>query len=155
MKTAPVLETSEGIMERKNADMNKHALKVLQVDDDPSFLKVAKQCLEMQGGFQVDTARLVEEAREKMKKESYDVIVSDYQMPGKDGLEFLKELREKGNDVPFIIFTGKGRQEIATEALNLGADGYFSKIGDPETVYNELGQGICQAQEKKRTHTKA
>ena len=94
-------------------------VRVLHVDDDAGFLKTAKLILEMQGAFQVETASSVEEAAEKMKKEEYDVVVSDYQMPGKDGLQFLKELREKGNSIPFIVFTGKGREEIAMKALNL------------------------------------
>ena len=79
----------------------------------------------------------------------YDVVVSDYQMPDKDGLEFLKELRKKGNTIPFIVFTGKGREEIAMKALNLGAAGYFNKHGEPETVYGELAHGIRQAVERK------
>lgn len=126
-------------------------IKVLQVDDDPSFLKIAKQCLEMQGRFQVETASSVGEAIERMKIGDFDVIVSDFKMPGKDGLEFLKELRERRNSIPFIIFTGKGREEVAIKALNLGADGYFNKIGHPETVYGELAHGICQVVEKIRT----
>jgi DNA-binding NarL/FixJ family response regulator len=130
----------------------KKSINVLQVDDDLSFLKAAKQCLETQGGFQVETASSVEEAIERMKKEGFDIIVSDFKMLGKDGLEFLKELRERGNDVPFIIFTGKGREEIAIKALNLGADGYFSKFGEPETVYGELEHGIRQAVEKKKAN---
>jgi PAS domain S-box-containing protein len=125
-------------------------IRVLHVDDDPSFLKVAKQCLEMQGEIDIDTVSSVNEASEKLKKTDYDVIVSDYQMPGKDGLEFLKELREKGNTVPFIVFTGKGREEIAIKALNLGADGYFNKSGDPETVYGELAHGMRQAVGRRR-----
>jgi len=120
-------------------------IRVLHVDDDQTFLKVAKQCLEMQGPFQVDMASYVEEAMEKMKKEAYDGVVSDYQMPGKDGLEFLKELREKGNTVPFIVFTGKGREETVVKALNLGADQYVDKHGDPETVYRELAHSIRRA----------
>jgi DNA-binding response OmpR family regulator len=76
----------------------------------------------MEGQFQVDIASSVNEAIGKMKEESYDAVVSDYQMPGKDGLSFLGELREKGNEIPFIVFTGKGREEIAIKALNLGAD---------------------------------
>jgi PAS domain S-box-containing protein len=131
----------------------KRPIRVLHVDDDPGFLKVAKQCLEMQGRLQVDTARS-EGAMEKMKQEAYDVIVADYQMLGKNGLEFLKELREKGNDTPFIIFTGKGREEVAIKALNLGADGYFSKHGEPETVYGELAHGIRQAVERKKADMK-
>ena len=116
--------------------------KVLHVDDDPDFLKVAEQCLKRQGRFQVDTARSAEEAMEMMEKETYDAIVSDYQMPGKDGLAFLRELRQKGNTIPFIMFTGKGREEIAINALNFGADQYLNKVGDPETVYCELAYSI-------------
>ena len=126
------------------------AIKVLHVDDDQGFLKVAKQCLETQGEFEVDTGSSVNEALEKLKKTHYDVVVSDYQMPSKDGLEFLEELREKGNTVPFIVFTGKGREEIAIKALNLGADQYIDKLGDPETVYCELAHSIRVAVERKK-----
>jgi PAS domain S-box-containing protein len=128
----------------------KSKIRVLHVDDELGLLKVAKQCLEVQGPFQVDTASSVEEAMEKMKKEMYDAVVSDYVMPGKDGIDFLKELRDAGNDMPFILFTGKGKEEIAIRALNLGAGGYFSKIGSPETVYGELAHSICQVVESKK-----
>lgn len=120
----------------------KTPIRVLHVDDEAGFLKVAKQCLEMQGSFQVETASSVEEAMEKMKKKTFDVIVSDYKMPEKDGLEFLKELRDKRSKVPFIVFTGKGREEVAVEALNLGADQYLNKAGGPEAVYGELAHSI-------------
>jgi len=125
-------------------------IRVLHVDDDQAFLKVAKQCLEMQGEIDVDTASSVYEASEKLEKTDYDAIVCDYQMPGKDGLEFLKELRANGNTVPFIVFTGKGREEIAVKALNLGADQYVDKHGDPETVYCELAHNIKTASGNKK-----
>ncbi|MGA2767504.1 MAG: PAS domain S-box protein [Candidatus Bathyarchaeia archaeon] len=128
----------------------KKPIRILHVDDDLSCLKVAQQCLGTQGEFQIEAASSVGKAIKRMKKEDFDVIVSDFKMPGKDGLEFLKELRERGNDVPFIIFTGKGREEVAIKALNLGADGYFSKSGAPETVYGELAHGIRQVAERKR-----
>ena len=124
-------------------DMAKKApILVLHVDDDVDFLMTAKQFIELQGTFKVDTAPSVEEAMDKLKKQEYDVVISDYQIPAKDGLQFLKELREKGNNIPFIIFTGKGREEAAIEALNFGADGYFNKAGKPDTVYGELAHGI-------------
>jgi PAS domain S-box-containing protein len=129
-------------------------IRVLHVDDDPAFLKVAKQCLDAQGEFEVDTASSVNEALEKLEKTDYDAVVSDYQMPDEDGLEFLKELREKGNTVPFIVLTGKGREEVAIKALNLGANLYVDKHGDPETVYYELAHAIRQAVERKTADMK-
>ena len=127
-------------------------IRVLHVDDDSGFLQIAKEILELNGFFEVHNVSSVEEAFEKISLEEYDAVVSDYQMSGKDGLEFLKELREKGNTIPFVIFTGKGREEVAIKALNLGADGYFNKAGSPETVYGELSHGIRQAVEKKKAN---
>lgn len=146
MTQSPVEFSGESIVGTVKASL----ILVLLVDDDACFLKTSKQCLETQGHFQIDTASSVDEAMGKMEKAKYDVVVSDYQMPGKNGLQFLKELREKDNIVPFIIFTGRGREEIAIKALNLGADGYFNKTGQPETVYGELAHGIGQAAEKSR-----
>ncbi len=91
------------------------------MDDEASFVKAAKQILETQGSFQVGTVLSVKEALKKIKNREYDVIVSDYQMSERNGLDFLKELRDGGNDVPFILFTGKGREEVVIKALNLGA----------------------------------
>ena len=124
---------------------DKTKIRVLHVDDETSFLKIAKQCLEMEGLFQVDVASSVDESFQKLKTTTYDAVVSDYQMPGRSGLEFLKELRANGNGIPFIMFTGKGREEVAIQALNLGANQYVNKTGNPETVYCELAHGIQQA----------
>ncbi len=145
--TKSITESSAAILSRLNEEK---PVKVLHVDDDLGFLKVAKQCLEIQGEFQVETASSVEEAIEKMKKKRYDAIVSDYQMPEKDGLQFLEELRKKGNNIPFIMFTGKGREEIAVKALNLGADHYLDKTGDPEIVYSELSHDIANMVRTRR-----
>ena len=120
-------------------------IKVLHVDDDAGFLAVAKQCIEDQSPFQVDTALSAKEALEKLKHSEYDVIVSDYQMPGKNVLELLRELRQRGNDVPFIIFTCKGKEEIAIAALNSGVYRYIGKEGNAEVTYEELKRSICDA----------
>ncbi|MCJ7634602.1 response regulator, partial [Candidatus Bathyarchaeota archaeon] len=118
-------------------------IRVLHVDDDAGFLAVAKQCLEEQGQFQVDTAMSAEKALEKLKKAEYDAVVADYQMPGKNGLELLKGLRREGSDVPFILFTCKGKEEIAIEALNSGVYQYIDKQGGAEATYEELKRSIC------------
>ncbi len=120
----------------------KNVIRVLHVDDDFCFLEVSKQILLLERGFNVDTALSVNEAFKKMQSQVYDVIVSDYEMPQKDGLDFLKKLREQDNQIPFILFTGKGREDVAVRALNLGADRYLNKNGSPEAVYCELVHAI-------------
>ncbi|NIO37206.1 PAS domain S-box protein [Candidatus Bathyarchaeota archaeon] len=122
---------------------------VLIVDDERDFLKMAKECLESRGNFRAETALSVEDAMRKLKKKNYEVIISDYVMPSKNGLEFLRDLRSSGNNVPFIIFTGKGREEVAIKALNLGASQYLNKNGDPETVYGQLAHSVRQVVQRK------
>jgi DNA-binding NarL/FixJ family response regulator len=126
-------------------------IRVLQVDADSGILRITKEILALTGGIEVSNARFVEDAFKKISQEEFDVIVSDYKMPGKDGLEFLQELREKGNKIPFIIFTGKGKEEVAAKALNLGAFRYLNKNGDTEAVYAELASAIQQASNQARS----
>jgi PAS domain S-box-containing protein len=123
---------------------------VLHVDDDAEFLAVAKQCLEEQGQFQVDTALSAEEAIEKLRSSEYDAVVADYMMPGKNGLELLKELRQEGKDIPFILLTCKSKEEVAIEALNSGVEQYIPKGGDAEATYEELKRSICNAVKKRK-----
>jgi PAS domain S-box-containing protein len=123
---------------------------VLHVDNDAEFLKNSKRFLETHNPFQIEIVLSVKEALRKLRQKSYDAIVSAYRMSERDGLDFLKELRDRGDDVPFILFTGKGREEVAIKALNLGADRYFNKSGKPKTVYGELSHGIITAVKAKR-----
>jgi len=133
----------------------KSVIRVLHVDDDPCILEVTKSILELEGNFEVDNVLSVDEAFKKMEEQSYDAVVSDYEMPTENGLQFLKELREKHNKIPFVIFTGRGREEVAIEALNLGADRYLNKTGDPETVYCELAHAIHQAVDRRSAQTES
>ena len=114
-------------------------IKVLHVDNEPDFLALTKAFLERENeNFSVDTATSAEEAIALLKGGKYDVVVSDYLMPVMDGLEFLKTLRASGNTIPFIMFTGKGREEVAIEALNRGANGYLQKGTDIESMFGTL-----------------
>ncbi len=134
--------------------VKENGLRVLHVDDDAGFLEVTKTILSIENNFEIDGATSVDEAFRKMENTSYDVIVSDLEMPFKNGLAFLKELKSQNNEIPFILLTGKGREEIAIKALNLGADGYVNKQGDPETVYGVLAHCIRQNVEKNRAETR-
>jgi PAS domain S-box-containing protein len=126
--------------------------KVMYVDDEPALLDLGKIFLEQSGHLQVDTVSSVEQALEKMQRVKYDGIISDYQMPGKDGLEFLKYIRAHNPDLPFILFTGRGREEIVIEALNSGADFYLQKGGEHKSQFVELEHKIKNAIDRKRTH---
>ena len=123
---------------------------ILLVDDEPSLLEVASTFLRQKSGFSVHEASSADEARERMQNHQYDVIVSDYEMPGEDGLSFLKSIRSSGSRIPFIIFTGRGREEVAIEALNSGADYYLQKGGKPGTVFAELANFIWKTYQKKK-----
>jgi PAS domain S-box-containing protein len=118
---------------------------ILYVDDEPMLLELAKLFLEKSGDFCVDTVTSATEALDILAKTSYDCIISDYQMPEMDGIVFLKTFRSKGNIGPFIIFTGKGREEVVIEALNNGADFYLQKGGDPKSQFVELAHKVRQA----------
>ncbi|MFW6196661.1 MAG: PAS domain S-box protein, partial [Thermoplasmatota archaeon] len=94
----------------------------------------------------------MKDALKKLEREEFDAIISDYQMPEIDGLEFLEILRkEKNSDIPFIMFTGKGREEVAIEALNLEANRYLQKGGDPKSQYSLLAETVKQEIERKRS----
>jgi PAS domain S-box-containing protein len=145
------IETTSTILVDSVALGKKDSLHILHVDDDVCFLEVSKQILSMENNFEIDTALSVDEAFQKMEKQTFDAIVSDFEMPLKNGLEFLRELREQRNEIPFILFTGKGREEVAVEALNLGADRYINKNGSPETVYCELAHAINKTAEQRKS----
>jgi len=74
----------------------------------------------------------------------YDAIVADYEMPEMDGITFLREVRRRGMTTPFIIFSGRGREEVVIEAINNGADFYLQKNGNPSTQFAELRNMILQ-----------
>jgi PAS domain S-box-containing protein len=125
-------------------------IEVLYVDDEPALLELTTIFLGRDGDLAIDTALSAKLALEKLRLHSYDVIVADYLMPEMDGIEFLKGLRAEGCTIPFIIFTGKGREDVAIEALNSGADFYLQKGGDPRSQFAELANMIRQAAHKRR-----
>jgi PAS domain S-box-containing protein len=118
---------------------------VLYVDDENDLLELGKLFLEQSPEFHVDIASSAKEALESLSVRSYNAIVSDYQMPEIDGIAFLKLVRRKYGNIPFILFTGRGREEIVIEAINNGADFYLQKGGDVRSQFAELSHKIRQA----------
>ncbi|WGI17884.1 PAS domain S-box protein [Methanonatronarchaeum sp. AMET-Sl] len=126
------------------------AFNILLVDDEPGLLDLAEIYLVKESeDLEVETTSSAEKALELIKENGFDCVVSDYQMPSMDGLEFLEKLRnEFGMDIPFILFTGRGREEVAMKALNFGADRYIQKGGDPKSQFGVLADAIKQEVER-------
>ncbi|MDD1694074.1 MAG: PAS domain S-box protein [Methanoregula sp.] len=118
---------------------------VLYVDDEPDLLVVGQQFLERSPEFRVVPLTSAPEALASEEIRNCDAIVSDYQMPDMDGIAFLKAVREQHGDIPFILFTGRGREEIVIQAINNGADFYLQKGGDAKAQFAELEHKIRQA----------
>ena len=114
----------------------------LLVDDEQMLLDIGKEFLETGHGMTVDQAGSAREGLAMLNETRHDMIVSDFQMPGMDGIEFLRYIRAKGNRVPFILFTGKGRDEVTASAFNNGPDLYLKKECDAAVQYTELASMI-------------
>lgn len=117
-------------------------ISILLVDDEAQFLEVTRMFLERGRGIQVTTAISGDQALEILKNRKFDAIISDYAMPGINGIEFMKQVKSLGDDTPFIIFTGKGREDVVIDALNFGADLYLEKGPDPRAQFSDMMQKI-------------
>lgn len=125
-------------------------LSLLYVDDEPGLLEIGRLFLEGGGDFTVTTALSAREGLKELDQHTFDAIVSDYQMPEVNGIEFLKAVRNSYGSVPFILFTGRGREEVVIEAINNGADFYLQKGGDPKAQFAELAHKIHQAVSRRQ-----
>ncbi len=114
------------------------AIRVLYVDDEPDLLELGKMFLERSGDFSITTNDSATAALELLGTEQFNAIISDYHMPGMDGIQFLLEVRKRFGQVPFILFTGRGREEIVIKAINSGADLYLQKGGEISAQFAEL-----------------
>ncbi len=122
-------------------------IQVLHVDDDDAFRKVSTQFLE-QEGFEVVTVDSAHAALQELSGDhAIDCVVSDYDMPDFNGLEFLDEVRANDPVLPFILFTGKGSEEIASEAISVGVTDYLQKdpTGDQFTLLaNRIRRAVTE-----------
>ena len=112
--------------------MNKYDAHILVVDDDDGIRDLIKQYLTNKK-FLISTARNAEEAKEKVSIIKFDLIVLDIMMPGKTGLEFTAENREKIN-TPIILLTAKAEPNERIEGLEIGADDYLPKPFEPKEL---------------------
>lgn len=129
-------------------------ISVLYVDDEEALCDLATRFLNKEPDISCVSVTSAKKALNSLQFEQYDILVTDYQMPGMDGLCLLKEISIRNIDIPVILFTGRGREEVAIEAFNLGATFYVQK-GDPVTVqFQELVHKIRIGVDRNRTRKK-
>lgn len=139
-----------------NLNMQGEELRILIVDDELGFLDQAEEFLKRgKRQFEIETSTSAEKALERLEEEDFDAVVADYKMPKMNGIELLEHLREKDNEIPFILFTGKGDEDSAMKALNLDANQYFRKDGDPRSQFKSLGERVVQEIKKNRSRREA
>ena len=128
---------------------------ILHVDDDQAYADLAATFLEQEcSRFDVDTATGGREALERLDDTGYDCVVSDHDMPGLSGIELLETVRETHQELPFFLFTGKGSEEVASEAISAGVTDYLQKGGGSEQ-YALLANRIDNAVSAQRTARQA
>ncbi|MFA7255342.1 MAG: aldehyde dehydrogenase family protein [Candidatus Omnitrophota bacterium] len=128
--------------------------KILVIDDDLLVLKTLTNLLS-KAGYPSEMAQNANEAFQKAKNTSFDLIISDIRMPGEDGLAFLGRLKKEiwqknGCDVPFIFITGYASEDAPVEALKLGAKDYILKPFDLEELLACVKKNICRVHDSEK-----
>jgi PAS domain S-box-containing protein len=130
-------------------------IRVLHVDDNPAVADVAATYLHRKHDrFDVEVVATVEAALSRLEADEFDCVVSDYEMPRRTGVEFLRDVRERYPNVPFILFTGKGTEEIASDAISAGATDYLQKRTGT-SQYDVLANRVENAVERAETRRAA
>ncbi|KAA9399156.1 PAS domain S-box protein [Haloarcula sp. CBA1130] len=135
-------------------DLSRESVRVLHVDDNANVADTTAALLEHEDDrLCVETTTSVETAIERLSAEQFDCIVSDYDMPGQTGIEFLEAVRDRHPEHPFILYTGKGSEEIASDAISAGVTDYLQKGSDTER-YALLANRIHNAVDAHRSQRK-
>jgi len=107
-------------------------IRVLHVEDESDIVELTRMHLErkVEGErFDIESVREASEGLERLSETEFDCVISDYEMSGMNGIEFLKRVREEYPNLPFILFTGRGSEEIASDAISAGVTDYLQKGG--------------------------
>jgi two-component system NtrC family sensor kinase len=119
--------------------------KILLVEDNSDHSQIAKKFIEEDSHFDVKVVKTAEECRRTINREKINLILLDFNLPDQNGLTVLRQLREENRKIPVILITGKGDEEIAVQAMKLGAYDYITKSAN---VYKTLLQTIQRALEQ-------
>lgn len=126
-------ETSHADARANTASTFEQPVRVLHIDDNERLVEMASTFLERANeDLTVVTETAASDGLDRFETDQIDCIVSDYQMPRMNGLELLNAVREQDTDVPFILFTGKGSEEVASDAIASGVSDYLQKDSGTE-----------------------
>ena len=129
------------------------AIDVLHVDDDPSIAELVATFLEREDDrINVRTASSPTEGLEQLRARDFDCVVSDYDMPQTNGIEFLDAVREEYPELPFILYTGKGSEAIASDAISAGVTDYLQKqsgTGQYVVLANRISNAVGQYRSRR------
>lgn len=125
-------------------------IRLLHVDDDRTFLELVKLYLEHSGELVVDTAISGYTARERLRDRTYDAIVSDYNMPGCNGIELLRYVRRTDLRTPFLFFSDQREEEVVIDALTSGADFFLPKGIQVRSQFIQLEHAIRECVMRRR-----
>ncbi|WP_254840550.1 hybrid sensor histidine kinase/response regulator [Natronomonas marina] len=127
---------------------------VLHVDDDPAVPELARKFLKREDErLTVECVSDAEAGIERLTDGEFDCVVSDYEMPGTDGIEFLEAVREEYPELPFVLFTGKGSEAVASEAISAGVTDYLQKGAGTEQfelLANRITNAVSQARSERQ-----
>ncbi|MFB6192338.1 MAG: response regulator [Haloarculaceae archaeon] len=123
----------------------------MQVDDDPEFAALSAEMLDREDDrITVETVHSAPDGLDRLRESEVDCVVSDYDMPGRNGIEFLDAVRAEFSDLPFILFTGKGSEAVASDAISAGVTDYLQK-GSGSERYELLANRVVTAVRQYRT----
>ena len=131
--------------------MDNSKIHILIIDDDEKIRDLLKKYLK-NNNFFVSTAINASDAEEKLKIIKFDLAIIDIMMPGKDGLQLTKEIREK-IDLPIILLTAKGEPEDRVRGLELGAEDYLPKPFEPKELLLRIKNVIKRIKKNKHVIT--
>jgi PAS domain S-box-containing protein len=130
------------------------SIHILFVDDEPDLGNAAARFLELEDDrFVVETAKDANEGEARLEEQDFDCVVSDYDMPGRNGVEFLEAVRDRNPNIPFILYTGKGSEEVASEAISAGVTDYLQKevgTGQYTVLANRIGNAVAARRSSRR-----
>jgi two-component system NtrC family response regulator len=122
--------------------------RILVVDDEVGMCDFLRYLLEGEG-YEIDDANSAAQALDKLRERAYQLVLADIKMPGIDGLEMLRQIKELDENIVVIVMTGYSSLETAIKAIKYNAHNYLTKpFDDPDAVLAAVENGLAERREK-------